>query len=221
MADISARSTGDPAGSPTPGTTVPGTPVTGPPLPPERTPTGRTPVDPTTETPPFATGAPTPATTDATGPDPDGTADEGAEHGVQEHGGDLATETGRQGRTLYEEARSQVGEQVVAQQKRLVHGLYALSGEVGKMAEDGGRTGPAATHLARQASDRIADTARWIDDRDPGQVVEDVKAYARRRPAMFLTAAALLGVVAGRLARNLGGRSKSKKSAGRTGADRS
>jgi hypothetical protein len=115
----------------------------------------------------------------------------------------VASEAGRQTQDLYRQVRGQLGDQASTQQKRAVGGLYALGHEVGQMAEQGGQSGP-ATHVARQASEKINDAARWLDSREPGHVLDDVKRYARRNPGTFLLGAAVLGVLAGRLTKNLG-----------------
>ena len=48
----------------------------------------------------------------------------------------------------------------------------------------------AATDLARQAADRSGSAASWLDGRDPAAVLDDLTAFARRRPGAFLAAAA-------------------------------
>jgi hypothetical protein len=70
------------------------------------------------------------------------------------------------------------------------------------MADKGGQSGP-ASELAHQASSRIADVADWIEAREPGQVVDEVKQFARRHPGAFLAGSAILGVLAGRLTRGV------------------
>jgi hypothetical protein len=45
--------------------------------------------------------------------------------------------------------------------------------------------------------------ADHLDRHEPTELLEQVRAYARRRPVVFLTGAAVLGVLAGRLTRNL------------------
>ena len=61
--------------------------------------------------------------------------------------------------------------------------------------------------LVRQRLDDVArragDAAGWLDQRDPGSLLEEARGFARRRPMAFLAAAAGLGVVAGRLSRSL------------------
>ncbi|WP_254910221.1 hypothetical protein [Micromonospora sp. NBS 11-29] len=69
------------------------------------------------------------------------------------------------------------------------------------MAQGGG-SGP-VTELAHQAAERVHGVAGWLEQREPGDLLNEVKSYARRNPGTFLVGAALLGVVAGRLTRNI------------------
>jgi hypothetical protein len=117
---------------------------------------------------------------------------------TREQGKDVVAETSRQARDLAQEARSQLREQSVAQRDRATSSLRALGDELEQMAERGGQTG-AATEIAHQAAGRARDVARFLDSREPGDLVEAVRSYARRRPGTFLAGAALAGLVAGRL----------------------
>jgi len=121
---------------------------------------------------------------------------------AKEQGRQVVAETGRQARDLYGQVRSQVSDQANNQQKRAVGSLYALGDEINRMAEQGGQSGP-ATELARQAGDKINQAARWLEGKEPGHVLDEVKSFARRNPGTFLVGAAVLGVLAGRLSKNL------------------
>ena len=55
--------------------------------------------------------------------------------------------------------------------------------------------------LAQEASRRVGEISHWLDNHEPGDVLEEVKRFARRRPATFLAIAAAAGVVAGRVTR--------------------
>jgi hypothetical protein len=57
--------------------------------------------------------------------------------------------------------------------------------------------------VARQAADRADRVADWLGEREPGDLVEEVRSLARRRPGAFLLGAALAGVVVGRLTRGV------------------
>lgn len=117
-------------------------------------------------------------------------------------GKDVASEAGRQARSLYGQMRAEVDDQAAIQQKRAVGGLHALGDEVAKMAEQGDGSG-LGSQVAQQASQKINEVARWLDDHEPGQVFDEIKSYARRNPGTFLMGAAALGIVAGRLTKNL------------------
>ena len=45
--------------------------------------------------------------------------------------------------------------------------------------------------------------ASWLENRDPGSLLDEVKSFARQRPGTFLLAAAGAGLLAGRLGRSL------------------
>jgi hypothetical protein len=55
----------------------------------------------------------------------------------------------------------------------------------------------------RQAAERSSAIASWLEARDPGSLLTEVKSFARQRPGAFLMLAAGAGVLAGRLSRSL------------------
>ncbi len=105
-----------------------------------------------------------------------------------------------QARDLFGQAREQVTEQARSTQKNAAEGLRSLAGELHEMAESGDRQGP-ASDLAAAAADRLGGLADWLGRREPGELVEEVRRLARRRPGAFLVGAAAAGVLAGRLTR--------------------
>jgi hypothetical protein len=60
-----------------------------------------------------------------------------------------------------------------------------------------------ASDLIRQAAERSESVASWLDNRDPGSLLNEVKSFARQRPGTFLLLAAGAGLLAGRLGRSL------------------
>lgn len=70
------------------------------------------------------------------------------------------------------------------------------------MADRSEQSGP-VSELARQGADRINGVAGWLEQREPGDLLDQVRGYARRSPGTFLLGAALLGVAAGRLTRGV------------------
>lgn len=113
----------------------------------------------------------------------------------------VAGETQQQIKDLYRQLRSEITSQSSDQQKRASGGLRTLAEDLDGMAQhsDSGIGGD----LAQQLSGRTREIADWLENREPGDVLDEVKRYARQRPGAFLAGAAVLGLVAGRLTRGV------------------
>lgn len=112
---------------------------------------------------------------------------------------EVAQETQRQAKDLLDQSRSHVRDQAQTQQQKAAAGLTALAQELRGMVDgEGGQSGP-AHDLLHQASGKVEDLAGWLQDRDPADVLDDVRRYARRKPGTFLLGAAVAGVLVGRL----------------------
>lgn len=112
--------------------------------------------------------------------------------------GQVAGEARRQATDLLEQGRGQATEQARAGQQKAAESLGALADELRSLTNGEGGSGP-ATDLLRQATDRVEGLAGHLRDREPGDLLEDVRRFARRRPGAFLVGAAVAGVLAGRL----------------------
>ncbi len=112
----------------------------------------------------------------------------------------VATQAKQQARGLLDEAKSQVDEQSRTQRDRLVGTLQTFSDDLEQMASQGGRSGM-ARDLARQVAGRARDLGQRLDGREPTQILDDVRDFARRKPGTFLLGALAAGAVAGRLTR--------------------
>ena len=117
-----------------------------------------------------------------------------------EQAANVAQEAKAQARDLVGEARGQVGDQARMGQQKAADGVRALGRELREMA-DGGQQSGTASEVARQAADRADRFADWLGQREPSDLVDEVRTFARRRPGAFLLGAALAGVVVGRLTR--------------------
>jgi hypothetical protein len=115
---------------------------------------------------------------------------------------DVAQETTRQARDLLGEARDQMHNQAGQQQQNLVSNLRSVGDELGTMASAGDQGG-IAHDLAGRAGDHAHELAEWLDGRQPGALLDELRAFARRRPGTFLLGAATAGVLAGRLTRGV------------------
>jgi len=111
---------------------------------------------------------------------------------------EVAAETRQQARDLVHEGRQQLREQAVSGQQRAARGLTTVADELREMAEGSSQSGT-GSELARQGADRLHQLASWLENREPDDLIEEVRSFARRRPGAFLVGAVLAGVVAGRL----------------------
>jgi hypothetical protein len=112
----------------------------------------------------------------------------------------VAAQAKEQARGLIDDAKSQVDEQSRTQRDRLVGTLQTFSDDLEQMASQGGRTG-LATDIARQVASKTRDLSTHLDGREPAELLDEVRDFARRKPGVFLVSALAAGVVAGRLAR--------------------
>lgn len=112
----------------------------------------------------------------------------------------VASEATEQARNLLREGRGQLTEQAREGQQKAATGLRALSDQLQQMADKSDGQGM-APEVVRQAADRTRTVASWLEDREPGDLVGEVRRFARRKPGMFLAGAAIAGVLVGRLTR--------------------
>jgi hypothetical protein len=113
-------------------------------------------------------------------------------------------EAKNQAKNLYAQTKNELRDQAGAQQQKAAAGLRTVSDELRSLANgETPQSSGIATDLVREASTRISGVASWIGDRDPAELLDEVKRYARRRPGVFIGLAAVAGIVAGRLARAL------------------
>ena len=114
----------------------------------------------------------------------------------------VALEAKQQATNVISQGRQQVTQQIQTQarngQQKAAQGLSSIAGELRSMADNSQQSGP-ATDLVRQATSKIDEVATWIEAREPGDLLEEVRSFARRRPGAFLLGAAVAGVLAGRL----------------------
>jgi hypothetical protein len=115
---------------------------------------------------------------------------------------DVAGEAQRQARDLVGEAREQVNGQVSEQHRNVVDNLHSLAAELSRMA-NASEQQSLASEIVGQAGERARGVAEWVGNRQPGDLVDEVRSFARRRPGTFLVGALVAGVAVGRLTRGV------------------
>jgi uncharacterized protein YjbJ (UPF0337 family) len=123
----------------------------------------------------------------------------------------VASEAKGQAKELIGQATTELKEQAATQQQRVAEGLRGVSDEFESMAD--GSVGGVASELVRTLGDRAGSVATWLDARDPGSLLSEVKAYAARKPGTFIAIAAAAGIVAGRLTKSLATSAAEEKAA--------
>ena len=113
---------------------------------------------------------------------------------------EVVHETQRQAKDLLDQGRTQVKDQVVSQQQKAGQSLSSLAQELRSLADgtSEGAPGP-ARDLLQQASSQVENFASMLQNREPAELLDDVRSFARRKPGVFLLGAAVAGVLAGRL----------------------
>jgi hypothetical protein len=150
------------------------------------------------------TGSGDPSTTDVAKDQARAVGQSGAEAGKQVAGTaadqakEVAGEARRQASDLLSQGREHATEQARGGQQKAAGSLSALAEELRTLTDGEGASGP-ATDLLRQATGRVESFADHLRDREPADLLEDVRSFARRRPGAFLLGAAVAGVLAGRL----------------------
>jgi hypothetical protein len=160
--------------------------------------------------PPAGTESPTGSTGDAAKHEAANVKDTAAQAGSQvaataaDQAREVAHETRRQAQDLLDQGRSQVREQAVTQQHKAAEGLSSLATEMRGLANgtSDGAPGP-ARDLLEQASGKVEEFSTWLQSREPADLVDEVRSFARRKPGLFLLGAAAAGVLAGRVTRGL------------------
>jgi hypothetical protein len=113
----------------------------------------------------------------------------------------VASDVRDQARGLLDETKNQVQDQSRTQRDRLVDTLRTFGDDLDSMAQEGNGL---ASGAAREVAQRARTISERLDGREPSELLDDLRSFARRRPGMFLAGALISGVVVGRLLR--GGR---------------
>jgi polyhydroxyalkanoate synthesis regulator phasin len=118
-----------------------------------------------------------------------------------DEGRQVLDEGRRQVKDLAAEARQQVDEQSRNQKDKATAGLRDLADELEAIGSGNGGQSGLATDLAQQAATHVHDVAGWLESRNPGELIDELRGVARRHPGTFLLGALAAGVLAGRLTR--------------------
>jgi hypothetical protein len=128
-----------------------------------------------------------------------------------EKAGEVATVAGTEGRAVVDEAKERARDfmtesrerlryEATGQTQRIAETMRTLGGQLNAMAQ-GQPTEGWLPDAGRRLAATMTDTARKLEERGPDAALHDLKAFARRRPGMFLAGALGAGFVVGRMLR--------------------
>jgi hypothetical protein len=135
---------------------------------------------------------------------------------AKEQAANVASEATDHAKQLYGQASENLKQQAGEQQKRAASGLKSLGEQLGRMAENDEEQG-VASRVVRDLSGRASSAAGFLENRDPGSLLDEVKSFAAKRPGAFIAMAAGAGILAGRLTKAITTEVKHEKEADATG----
>ncbi|TDX03115.1 CsbD family protein [Kribbella sp. VKM Ac-2566] len=119
---------------------------------------------------------------------------------VKEKTSDVTSDVRQEARRLAGQTRQELVGQASQQKDKAADALRSMGEELRGMAEHGSSTGAQLARHGAGFTDRAAD---FLEQHEPGDLLDEVRGFARRKPGTFLLVAAAAGVVAGRLTRAL------------------
>ncbi|MGY1814537.1 hypothetical protein [Blastococcus sp. SYSU D00820] len=111
----------------------------------------------------------------------------------------VVQETKYQAQDLMAQGREQLRSQAVSQQQKAGQSLTSLAEQLRSMVQGNAPAPGPARDLLEQGAGKVEEFASFLQNREPADLLDEVRRFARRRPGTFLLGAALAGVVAGRL----------------------
>jgi hypothetical protein len=118
----------------------------------------------------------------------------------KEQASKVAKDALSQARELYGQATSQLSDQAGTQQQKAAGTLHTFADDLTSMR---GQQDGLAAELLENIGGRAKGVAEWLENRDPQDVLVEVKRFAANRPWLFIGLAAGAGIVAGRLSKAL------------------
>jgi len=104
---------------------------------------------------------------------------------------------------LMDQVREQATSQAQDKKQTIVTGLHSVAEAIRHMSDhlsenDKGPVAQYAAELGRSLGNKIDNLTRYMEGRDVRQIADDLHDFARRRPAVFLGSAMVLGIAVSR-----------------------
>lgn len=109
----------------------------------------------------------------------------------------------KQARSLTDSAMDEVNAQASTQQKRLAEQSRTVTDDLARLARGERAESDMVNQFISMAADRAQKFTTQLENKEPVELLNDVRRFAARRPGTFLAIAAGIGLVAGRFTRGL------------------
>ncbi len=113
---------------------------------------------------------------------------------AKEEVANVAAEAKSSAQDLFGQAKQGLSSQAGSQQQKAAEGIRTISSQLHDMASAPDQQG-VASDLIRQAAQRSESVASWLENRQPGDLLDEVQRFARNKPGTFLLLAAGAGVL--------------------------
>ncbi len=125
----------------------------------------------------------------------------------------VASEAKQQARQLLDTTLQEAREQASTQQGRAADGIRTIADDLNSMAAGNGATDGIAAQIIGEVGSRVEAAASWISEREPADLLDELKTYARRHPVTFIAVAGVAGLLVGRLTSGLIADAKDERAA--------
>ncbi len=102
---------------------------------------------------------------------------------------------------IADQARSQVSEQAGSATQKLSESVKALAAQLRSLSDSAGPDAGRTKGVAGQLADRGERLASYLEGQQPGDILNDARSFAARRPGGFLLGALAAGMATGRVVR--------------------
>jgi len=118
---------------------------------------------------------------------------------------DVAEQAKEKASQVASQARDQATSQIAQQKDRAAEGLGSFAGALRQTSEQLRTQDQAGiTQYVDSVADRVERFASYLQDRDIGEMVDEIEGFARRQPALFLGGAFLVGLIGARFLKSSG-----------------
>lgn len=125
---------------------------------------------------------------------------------AKEEAANVKDEAMKQARSLTDSTLEEVNTQASTQQKRIAEQSRTITDDLSRLARGERAESDMVNQFISMAADRAQQFTTQLENKEPKELLNDVRRFAARRPGTFLAIAAGIGIVAGRFTRGLSDR---------------